>query len=147
MRRVLYNHDRARHSGPKQELYQRLEEENICLFCKDGRAFGDVQLVRKGVYWDVVRNKFPQEGVVAQYVGIYYEHITNAIEAKPEAWGELIKLFREVVGDDNFSVTIRNGDMRYTCATVAHLHAQCFVGVSGSYGDETIIVDVGYKQK
>ncbi len=135
------------------ERMKQLAEGGKCFFCRKNylavRASPAVQQFR---YWYIKKNDFPYLGSTHHYLIVYKKHITKPTRLNKTAWTEFPKTiswlekYTEVSG---YSVFVRSGDMRYTGATIDHLHFHFLVGGpkkrNGQIKDN-ILVTLGHKK-
>jgi ATP adenylyltransferase len=100
------------------EEMQQLESAGRCLFCPAGMpAYVRRTVLHETSWWTVVPNKFPYR--------------SDLLDLEPSAqqdfWNVLAGV-RERYGLRHYGLGVRNGDCRFTGATVAHVHAHVLVG-------------------
>jgi len=111
---------------------RRLESAGRCLFCPAGMpAYVRRTVLFETSWWKVIPNKFPYRGTALHLLLIPHAHATDLLDLEPPArqdfWDVLAGL-RERYGLRQYGLGIRNGDCRFTGATVAHVHAHVLVG-------------------
>jgi ATP adenylyltransferase len=111
---------------------QRLEAEGTCLFCPDGlRQHAADRILHESGSWFVILNKFPYRGTKLHLLIIPREHVGDMADLHPAAQSDfwsVLSLTRERFELSHYGLGIRNGDCRFTGATIAHLHAHVLVG-------------------
>lgn len=128
----------------------------ICPFCWENLGqWHDAPVLKTGEFWAITANDYPYAGSKYHYLAIYRDHISSIAEMAPGAGDELMKLFAEFCKVKKISgatIVMRFGDMRYTGATVFHLHAQIMSGASRDelagefkFPDDAIATVLGYK--
>jgi ATP adenylyltransferase len=122
---ALYHLPAAR--GDDQLAYMRkLQDEGICVFCRDRvEQFHDRPVQTYGKHWYVTENAFPYKGTSAHYLIVSNVHVRSFEELPDEAGAELWALRRELAARLAPLATAtleRSGDMRYNGGSVAHLH-------------------------
>jgi diadenosine tetraphosphate (Ap4A) HIT family hydrolase len=110
---------------------QRLEAAGICLFCPDelGRHAGAAAFLRTE-HWTVMPNDFPYAGTSLHLMLIPLQHASDLLELGAAAQSDFFTALaaaREHYGFGHYGLGVRNGDCRYTGATIAHLHAHVVV--------------------
>jgi diadenosine tetraphosphate (Ap4A) HIT family hydrolase len=110
---------------------QRLEAAGICLFCPEelGRHAGAAAFLRTE-HWTVMPNDFPYAGTSLHLMLIPHQHASDLLElgtAAQSGFFTALAAAREHYGFGHYGLGVRNGDCRYTGATIAHLHAHVLV--------------------
>lgn len=152
MVKIKIKQDNAR--DPRQlSRMRRLAKEGVCFFCGDKYVeMGGAPAVRKAAHWYVRKNDYPYEGTVHHYLVASNKHITKVTQIRPAAWTELLKIFGwlekklKVSGEGIF---VRSGDLRYTGATLDHLHFHFLVGGKKKKNgkiEDNILVTLGHKK-
>lgn len=144
--------DNAR--SPEQlERMRQLAKNKACFFCNDNYvAIGRAPAIRKTKHWYVRKNDYPYQGSVHHYLIAPHKHIRKVTDLTPAMWTELLSVFRWLerkLGVTGGSFFARSGDMRYTGATIDHLHFHFLVGgrrkKNGTLEDN-ILVTLGHKK-
>jgi ATP adenylyltransferase len=128
---TLYCMDNHRTAEQLAEM-QQLESAGLCLFCPDGlqRCVGQQVLWQTG-HWSVVPNKFPYRGTALHLLLIPREHANDILDLPPASqhdFWNVLAMVRDKFDLKHYGLGIRNGDCRFTGATVAHIHAHVLVG-------------------
>jgi len=127
----LYCLDNHRTAEQLAEM-QQLESAGLCLFCPDGlRQFVGQQVLWETRYWSVVPNKFPYHGTGLHLLLVPHEHANDILDLEPASQHDFWNVLATVRGRfdlKHYGLGIRNGDCRFTGATVAHIHAHVLVG-------------------
>jgi ATP adenylyltransferase len=110
---------------------RRLEAAGICLFCPEelGRHAGAAAFLRTE-HWTVMPNDFPYAGTSLHLMLIPHQHASDLLELGAAAQSDFFTALaaaREQYGFGHYGLGVRNGDCRYTGATIAHLHAHVIV--------------------
>jgi ATP adenylyltransferase len=114
---------------------QRLDADGICLFCPEGLRWQADQ-GRPGVLWEtkhwIVRpNEFPYSGTQLHLLLIPRDHVGDVLDlgaaAQADFWTAL-GWVRDRYQLTYYGLGMRNGDCRYTGATIRHVHAHVLVG-------------------
>jgi ATP adenylyltransferase len=110
---------------------RRLEAAGICLFCPEelGRHAGAAAFLRTE-HWTVMPNDFPYAGTSLHLMLIPHQHASDLLELGAAAQSDFFTALaaaREQYGLGHYGLGVRNGDCRYTGATIAHLHAHVIV--------------------
>jgi ATP adenylyltransferase len=111
---------------------RRLEAEGLCLFCPDGlRRQARQRVLFQTRHWTVTPNEFPYAGTSLHLLLVPQQHVGDVLDLGPDAqadfWTALAQI-RERYGLRYYGLGMRNGDCRFTGATIAHLHAHVLVG-------------------
>lgn len=119
---------KGRPGGVYGNVIDEIKKEGICPFCPENLArFHKRPTHRETVHWILTENMYPYDGAKHHLLLIHKAHITSIQEMSKEAWSELKELIEftekkfSIPGD---SFLLRQGDTRYTGASVSHLHAQ-----------------------
>lgn len=121
---------------PEQLAEMRsLEARGICLFCPDGlRQHERQQVVLRTRHWAVTPNEFPYAGTALHLLLVPHQHVGDLLDlpgdAQQDFWAAL-GLVRERYGLRYYGLGVRNGDCRFTGATVRHVHAHVLVADPG----------------
>jgi ATP adenylyltransferase len=111
---------------------QRLEAAGMCLFCPDGLAAQNRQeVVLQTRHWSVTPNAFPYPGTRLHLLLVPGQHAGDLLDLDPEVQADFwttLGLVRERFGLDYYGLGVRNGDCRYTGATIVHVHAHVLAG-------------------
>jgi ATP adenylyltransferase len=111
-----------------------LTEAGKCYFCRQGSAENKTLpegIIREGHYWYIKANDFPVEGSIHHYLIVSIRHATEMTELAETEELELFQIMRWLqthLDVNGFSFFVRNGDTRYTGATMDHLHCHFIVG-------------------
>ena len=124
---------------PEQLAEMRsLEARGICLFCPDGlRQHERQQVLLRTRHWAVTPNEFPYAGTALHLLLVPHQHVADLLDlpgdAQQDFWTALGAV-RERYGLRYYGLGVRNGDCRFTGATVRHVHAHVLVGDPGDGG-------------
>ncbi len=116
-----------------------LEAKGICIFCPEhwNRGGGKVVL-HENAGWALVDSDYPYPGTSRHMMLLPREHVSMLTDLSPVARASYWEMLDYVVanyGLTYFGTGARNGDMRYTGATIAHLHIHIIVGDPDNEGD------------
>jgi diadenosine tetraphosphate (Ap4A) HIT family hydrolase len=119
--------------GPDQLAeMQRLEDAGICLFCPDGlQGHTRNEIVHQTAHWTVTPNAFPYPGTRLHLLLVPHQHAGDLLDLDPDARADFwtaLAWVRDNYGLSYYGLGVRNGDCRYTGATVTHMHAHVLVG-------------------
>jgi ATP adenylyltransferase len=133
----LYCFGNARTAGQLAEM-RRLDAAGICLFCPDGLArHARQRILYRTRHWAVTPNEFPYQGTSLHLLLVPDQHAGDLLELSDEVrqdfWAALGAVAREHQLT-HYGLGVRNGDCRYTGATVAHVHAHVLVGDAETAG-------------
>ncbi len=126
----LYCFEHAR--GPEQLAeMRRLDAAGICLFCPGYLASHPQQQVLFSTrHWTVTPNEFPYQGTSLHLLLVPHQHASDLLELSEEARGDFWAALAAVVdrhGLSHYGLGVRNGDCRFTGATIRHVHAHVLV--------------------
>jgi ATP adenylyltransferase len=153
MKKVSMNMGNVREKDQLERMH-RLQKEKRCFFCDENYThIGASPAVYTSKLWYIKKNDYPYKGSVHHYLIVPKNHIQTISEFPSASWKELQKAIlwlekkTKVTG---YSVFVRSGDMRYTGATLDHLHFHFLVG--GKSGGKTrlennLLVTLGHKKK
>jgi ATP adenylyltransferase len=115
---------------------RRLEANGICLFCPDAlRSHAHQRIILETPHWSVTPNEFPYKGTALHLLVVPNEHVSDLLDLTPAArndfWDALTAI-RERFALKHYGLGVRNGDCKFTGATIAHVHAHVLVGDSNS---------------
>jgi diadenosine tetraphosphate (Ap4A) HIT family hydrolase len=127
----LYCTDNFRTADQLTEM-QRLEAAGVCLFCPDGLAAQNRQeIVLRTRHWSVTPNAFPYRGTKLHLLLLPDQHAADLLDLDPAVQADfwtVLGQVREQFGLDYYGLGVRNGDCRYTGATITHVHAHVLTG-------------------
>lgn len=130
---TLYCMENGRTAEQLAEM-QRLEAAGICLFCPAGlRQQARQEILWETPHWTVTPNKFPYSGTSTHLLVVPHEHATDLLDLTPAAQQDFwtaLGTIRERCGLKYYGLGVRNGDCRFTGATIAHVHAHVLAGDS-----------------
>lgn len=109
-----------------------LEARGVCLFCPDAlRQHERQQVLFASRHWTVTPNEFPYAGTALHLLLVPHEHVGDLLdlpgEAQQDFWA-VLGMVRERYRLRYYGLGVRNGDCRYTGATIGHVHAHVLVG-------------------
>lgn len=161
MLQMMYNMTRKKKSVNiknaeivKREAYvnvlKKITKEGMCPFCeKHLMKHHPNPIIFKGNHWLVTENGWPYEGTKQHFLLIPRKHIESIEQIKAESWSELQRHLRKLQKEYPFAggtFFIRSGDVKYTGATVQHLHANVVVGKKRNKITDAIRVVIGFKK-
>ncbi len=127
----LYCTDNYRTDEQLAEM-RRLEAAGICLFCPATlREHGRQRVTFETSHWMVTPNAFPYQGTRLHLLVIPHQHVNDMADLDDAALADFWTALRQVratFGLDHYGLGVRNGDCRFTGATIAHVHAHVLVG-------------------
>jgi ATP adenylyltransferase len=133
----LYCFGNARTAEQLAEM-RRLDAAGVCLFCPDGLArHARQRILYRTRHWAVTPNEFPYPGTRLHLLLVPDQHAGDLLELSDEVrqdfWTALGAVAREHQLT-HYGLGVRNGDCRYTGATIAHVHAHVLVGDADTAG-------------
>jgi len=128
---TLYCFGNAR-TGDQLAEMRRLDAAGICLFCPDGLArHARQRILLRTRHWSVTPNEFPYQGTSLHLLLVPDQHAADLLDLSEEVrhdfWEALAAVAREHELS-HYGLGVRNGDCRYTGATIRHVHAHVLVG-------------------
>ncbi len=138
-------------NGRHPEQIKRMKElkkNNACHFCKDGLKTHSSPIEYKNNSWFVTANDFPYQGAKHHYLIASKKHITDFSKINKKAQNDLFDAFnwlKKKLKSSGESIFVRSGDIRYTGATLDHLHFHFLVGNKQTKNPELLMVVLGYK--
>jgi diadenosine tetraphosphate (Ap4A) HIT family hydrolase len=128
---TLYCFGNARTAEQLAEM-RRLDAAGICLFCPDGLArHARQRILLRTRHWAVTPNEFPYRGTSLHLLLVPDQHAAGLLdlseEVRQDFWQALAAVTREHKLS-HYGLGVRNGDCRYTGATIRHVHAHVLVG-------------------
>jgi ATP adenylyltransferase len=114
---------------------RRLAAEGVCLFCPDGLRWQDgqgrPQVLRETRHWIIRPNEFPYPGTRLHLLLVPRAHADDILDLEADAQADFwtaLGWVRERYELTYYGLGMRNGDCRYTGATIRHVHAHVLVG-------------------
>ncbi|MCC7543364.1 HIT domain-containing protein [bacterium] len=118
---------------------ERLIEAGICLFCDPPER----KYVLRSKYWHVVPNKFPYPGTKLHLLIVPEKHVDSLCDLPADAFQDymlVLMMIKRQYELKAYSHFMRVGDMRFTGASMAHLHGHLIVGDTESEDFESVKV-------
>jgi len=125
---MLYCFGNAR-TADQLEQMRRLEAAGICLFCPDGLS--GQQILLRTRHWSVTPNEYPYPGTSLHLLLVPDQHAGDLLDLSEEVRQDFWAALGEVAREhrlSHYGLGVRNGDCRYTGATIGHVHAHVLVG-------------------
>ncbi len=143
--------DNARHPEQVARM-NKLAKEIGCFFCKKNYLkVGASPAIYESRYWYIKKNDYPYEGSKRHYLIASRKHLTEITDISPASWAELLKVIawlKKYLKVKGASLFVRSGDMKYTGATLDHIHFHLLIGgpkkKNGTL-DDNIRVSLGHK--
>jgi len=127
----LYCFGNARTADQLAEM-RRLDAAGICLFCPDELArHARQRILYRTRHWTVTPNEFPYPGTSLHLLLVPDQHAGDLLELSEEVRRDFWEALGTVAREHrltHYGLGVRNGDCRYTGATIAHVHAHVLVG-------------------
>lgn len=128
-----------------------LQKHNICPFCrKYFEAHHKAPILWEKKFWLVTMNDYPYEGSVNHFLIVHRMHKTSLSDISKKAaeeLGEALHWIEKKYKLPGGTFAMRFGDIHYTGATIAHLHAHVIVGIKQSKNGEKIKFKAGFQKK
>lgn len=129
----LYCFDNARSPEQLAEM-RRLDAAGVCLFCPDYLTRQSRQQVLFSTkHWTVTPNEFPYPGTSLHLLLVPHQHAADLLELSEEVRGDFwvaLSAIAERHGLRHYGLGVRNGDCRFTGATIRHVHAHMLVSAN-----------------
>lgn len=128
---TFYCFENARTSEQLAEM-RRLDAAGICLFCPEALAqHARQQILFQTRHWTATPNEFPYPGTRLHLLLVPDQHAADLLdlteEVRQDFWLALAAV-SEKHQLSHYGLGVRNGDCRFTGATIAHVHAHVLVG-------------------
>ena len=124
--------------GSYERLIGNINNRGVCPFCPEHlHEFHTKPIFAETEFWTATDNMVPYTGTSEHLLFIHRQHIETIGEMSPEAWIDLLDLYKGIVRARNIlgsTLLMRNGETRFTGASVTHLHAQVLSGTGEDDG-------------
>ena len=118
--------DNARTAGQLQRMKILAKGKIGCFFCNNNYLkLGASKAIYESKHWYIKKNVYPYAGTRYHYLIVPKVHVTKVTEISSKVWSEFLKMAiwtEKYLGVKGYSILARNGDMKYTGATLDHLH-------------------------
>jgi ATP adenylyltransferase len=146
---ILMNMQNARKPHQKKQMEEILEH-GICPFCrKYFEKYHREPILREKKHWLITKNDYPYDGAKIHFLFVLKKHKTKLSEIGSNAIKELENHFTWIEKKFKIpggTVILRFGDIKYTGATISHLHGHIVVGEKQRKKTEPIKVKIGFKK-
>lgn len=121
------------HTRTPEQLAEmrRLDAAGICLFCPEHLGSHPRQQVLFSTrHWTATLNEFPYPGTSLHLLLVPHQHAADLLELGDDARGDFWVALATAVEEHGltyYGLGIRNGDCRFTGATIRHVHAHMMV--------------------
>jgi ATP adenylyltransferase len=121
---------------------QSLEARGVCLFCPDGlRQHERQQVLARTRHWSVTPNEFPYRGTTLHLLLVPDEHAADLLDLQSDVrqdfWTALAWV-RDRYRLSHYGLGVRNGDCRFTGATIRHVHVHLLVSRAPVAGEPPV---------
>ena len=127
----LYCFENVRTEEQRAEM-ARLDAAGICLFCWDYLvSHPGQQILLSTRHWLVTPNAFPYQGTQLHLLLIPDQHVGDLLQLSDEVRADFWVALAAVAEANElryYGLGVRNGDCRFTGATITHVHAHVLVG-------------------
>ncbi|PIR83105.1 hypothetical protein COU19_02315 [Candidatus Kaiserbacteria bacterium CG10_big_fil_rev_8_21_14_0_10_56_12] len=140
-------------AGPRHEyraILAKIKKDAVCPFCPQNFKYHTRPILHETRHWLSTENFAPYIGTKHQFLLLHKKHIEHLTEMSPAAWGELLKHAQWLCKKYDLpagSIFMRFGDVKYTNASVAHLHAQLLIGTKRAKKTFPIAPPLGFSTK
>jgi diadenosine tetraphosphate (Ap4A) HIT family hydrolase len=146
----LMNVGNARTDMQRKQMTE-IAKKGICPFCrKHFEQNHAAPIIRETRHWILTRNDYPYDGVKTHLLLVHKKHVESVSQVSPAAMKDLGTILGWI--EDRFKIRggtllLRFGDMKYTGATIAHLHAHVVSGVKESGKSEPVKKRIAFVKK
>jgi ATP adenylyltransferase len=128
---------------------RELEAQGVCLFCPDGLSRqARQQILFQTRHWTVTPNEFPYPGTALHLLLVPQQHAADLLDldenVRQDFWTALAQV-RSRCELGYYGLGVRNGDCRFTGATIRHVHAHVLVGEADQ--DTTAVVRMRFSSR
>jgi ATP adenylyltransferase len=139
----LYYLGNSRSQGQTEDMITK-EAKGLCIFCPEHlRADPSQRVAHESGHWIVTPNQYPYAGVLHHFLLVPKVHVTDVLDLSPAAFADMqraLSWVRKTYGLTYWSFGSRNGDFRYTGATIAHVHIHVLVGDPAQHDESPVIL-------
>lgn len=147
----LVNRRSALGRGNYAQVIDRILEDKVCPFCeKHFLKYHTRPILRRSAHWIVTENFNPYPGTKQHLLLVHRGHIESPKKLSAKAWKELLvhlNWLQKKLNLPGGALFMRFGDLGYTGASVAHLHANIISAEKEGAGKERLAVTLGFKKK
>ncbi len=133
----LYCFENVRTPEQRAEM-ESLAARGVCLFCPEVlRQHARQQVLLATRHWTVTPNEFPYRGTTLHLLLVPHEHAGDLLDLPAETQQDfwtVLGMVRDRYGLRYYGLGVRNGDCRFTGATIRHVHAHVMVGDAETAG-------------
>ncbi len=130
----LYCFGNARTPEQLAEM-RRLDDAGVCLFCPEYLASHPRQQVLLSTrHWTATPNEFPYRGTRLHLLLVPHQHAADLLALSDDVRGDFWVALAAVAERhelSHYGLGVRNGDCRFTGATIRHVHAHVLVSAGG----------------
>lgn len=116
----------ARHDAQRRVM-EAIVDDNVCPFCIDNlKRYHQQPILYEGTHWLVTTNQWPYEHTKHHFLLIATQHVETVTDLPVGAFEELGAMVGKLIREYGLSygaLGMRFGDVRYSGASVNHLHA------------------------
>jgi ATP adenylyltransferase len=127
----FYCFENARTSEQMAEM-RRLDAAGVCLFCPQELArHARQQILFRTRHWTATPNEFPYAGTRLHLLLVPDQHAASLLDLSEAVRHDFWLALGAVVEKhqlSHYGLGVRNGDCRFTGATIRHVHAHVLVG-------------------
>jgi diadenosine tetraphosphate (Ap4A) HIT family hydrolase len=153
MKKSKVRYDNARHPEQVKRM-ELLEKEVGCFFCADNYLkVGASPSIHNREHWYIKKSDYPYAGSVHHYLIASKRHVTDITKISAAAWKEfpsMLSWLKKRLKTKGEGIFVRSGDMRYTGATLDHIHFHFISGAPKKKNfdlSDNILVTLGHKKK
>lgn len=131
----------------QREVMRRVGGNGACLFCPGQLAKCHTQeILYQNEHWLLTYNQRPYKNTELHLLAISKQHVNSLNEMRTgagEALFDLLKWSEDYFGIDHGAICIRFGDIRFSGATVGHMHAHLIVSKKDISKENEVYFKVG----
>ena len=148
----LMDHKNTRDPDQKKVM-EELESAGICHFCEGFASRHAKPILFENKHWYTAEVTWPYTGSIHHCLIAVKRHVARTTELTGEEWLGMFEVIQWLDGHfktPGFSLFSRNGDTKYTGATIVHLHFHFLVGGPRPEGftlEQALPVVLGYKAR
>jgi ATP adenylyltransferase len=147
---MSYNLEAGRSQAQIDDMKQLLEKGECFMCYKSLTQYKNNRIEFETKHWIVTPNAYPYKHTKLHLLLISRRHVSIMSELTKEERADFTDAIVEIEKRHKlkyYSVAMRNGDFRYTGASVEHLHAHIIVGDHESDEFEPVRVKLASKPK
>lgn len=146
----LYYLGNSRSQAQTDDMIEK-EAKGLCIFCPEHLRTDPAQRIAyENEHWMVTPNQYPYLGTEYHFLIVPKKHVTDVLDLSPVAFAEIhdaLGWIRETHNLTYWSFGSRNGDFRYTGATIAHVHVHVLVGDPDKHDESPVVLHLSSRPR